>query len=557
MTVASAQATFAATLVDEWVRAGVRHAVVAPGSRSTPLALALAGRPEIEVHVFLDERSAAFFAVGAGLAGGLPAVLLTTSGTAAAEIHAGVVEAHHAGVPMIVCTADRPPELHHVGAPQTIEQEQLFAGVVRFAASPGPADEAASATWRSLASRALCEAVGGRGPVHLNLAFREPLVDSVGELPPGREGDRPWHTLDRPLPTDVGDLSHLSGRGLVVAGAGCGGRTVLEPFVERLGWPVLADPRSGVRAGDRGVVTAFDAIVRSPDVPRPDIVVRLGAPPASRVLSEWVSGEVVLVDPHGTWSDPARQASHVIAADPVAAAWALADQLSPAEPDWLDWWTRAEARAHDAIEDVLAGTADATEPGVARELTAALPPDAVLFVSSSMPIRDVEWFGSRAQLPTVLSNRGANGIDGVVASALGVATAVGRDRQVVALLGDLAFLHDSGALLWAGRREVSCTFVVVDNDGGGIFEFLPQASALERTRFEQLFGTPHGIDLGALAAVHGLPVHRVDKGADLLPAVEASYRAGGVHLVHVRTDREANVALHRRLNEAVAAAVGR
>lgn len=554
----TAQATFAATFVDELVRAGVADAVVAPGSRSTPLALALAADPRVRVSVVLDERSAGFFALGLGLATGVPAAVVTTSGTAAAELHAAVVEAHQAGVPLLACTADRPPELHHVGAPQTIEQAGLYPGATRWAADLGAVDALPVAAWRSVAARAVAECrcgPGGPGPVHLNLGFRDPLVGEAGDVPPGRPGGRPWHDVLAAETTVEIPPEWVSGRrGLVVAGWGCDAEAVAD-WAERLGWPVLADPRSGLR-GHPHAVAAFDPLLRMPAFPAssvPEVVLRVGGPPASKVLGQWLGpagaggGALhLVVDPHGRWPDPDRTTGVVLRAVPLVDA-------EPAPGGWLEGWLHAEATAQAAIDDTLAGRPDLVEPGVARALSAALPAGARLVASSSMPVRDLEWFGAPGDALPVLANRGANGIDGVVSTALGVAAS---GAPTVALLGDLAFLHDAGGLLWCDRRGTDCTFVVVDNDGGAIFSFLPQAQALDAAVFETLFGTPHGVDLAALAAVHRIPVARVDTAADAVDAVHESLRAGGVRLVHVASDRAANVAAHDVLNAAVAAAVG-
>jgi 2-succinyl-5-enolpyruvyl-6-hydroxy-3-cyclohexene-1-carboxylate synthase len=550
-------------LVDEWVRSGVSDAVVSPGSRSTPLALALAASEWLRVHVVLDERSAGFFAVGLGQSSGRPAVVLTTSGTAAAELHAAVVEAHQARVPMIVCTADRPPDLHDVSAPQTIVQRSLYGTAVRWFAEPGVVEGVPRTAWRSLASRAVAEAtaaVDGPGPVHLNLAFRDPLVEEPGEPEPGRPEFRPWHRAIRTPGTPSRELaSELHGRrGVIVAGARCG-RTAIHHLAEALQWPVLADARSLARGGPCSVA-AFDSLLRSElaVAGQVETVLRLGEPPASKVLSQWlgtlVGAEQLVVDPYGRWPDPERRADRLIHADPTTFCSELMDAVHAAPEGWLSSWLSAEAAAQAAIDDVLASHAEATEPFVARALTSALDEGASLFVSSSMPIRDVEWFGHPSSTVRVLANRGANGIDGIVSTALGCAVG----GPVVALVGDLAFLHDAGGLLGAAARGLrSCVFVEVDNGGGGIFSFLPQASALPGERFEQLFGTPQSVDLVALAAVHGVPGTVVDRSADVLPAVQAARDAGGVQLVVVRTDRVANVTVHDELHAAVAGRIGR
>ena len=559
------QATFCATFVDELVRGGVTEAVVAPGSRSTPLALALAANEWLRVHVVLDERSAGFFALGIAQASGRPCVVLTTSGTAAAELHPAVVEAHQGRVPLLVCTADRPADLHAISSPQTIVQQGLFGAAVRWSAEPGVVEGIPVGAWRSIASRAVAEAtanVAGPGPVHLNLAFRDPLVEEAGELPTGRPDLRPWHRADRTPGTPSRELAaELHGRrGVIVAGRRCG-RTTLPFLADALGWPVLADARSQMRGVGAGAVAAFDELLRAPAFGRVsgevEFVLRLGEPPASKVLSQWLASlegaEQLVVDPYGRWPDPERRADRVVHADPTAFCAELMDAVHPAPDGWLAAWTSAEAAAQAAIDEVLARHDEATEPGVARALTASLPADVSLFVSSSMPIRDVEWYGHPSSAHRVYANRGANGIDGIVSSALGVA--VGSRGPVVALLGDLAFLYEAGGLLGSVGRGAACTFVVVDNGGGGIFSFLPQATSLPVERFELLFGTPQSADLLGLAAAYGVGGVRVDRAADVLPAVGEGVRAGGLRVVVVTTDRAANVAVHDELHAAVAAAI--
>jgi 2-succinyl-5-enolpyruvyl-6-hydroxy-3-cyclohexene-1-carboxylate synthase len=494
-------ASFSTTLVDEWVRAGLTDAVVAPGSRSTPLALALAREERMALDVRVDERSAAFFAVGIGLGTGRPAVLVTTSGTAAAEVYAAVVEAHLSRVPLIVCTADRLPELHHVGAAQTIEQAGLFAGAVRWAVDPGvPSDETRS-SWRSLASRLVAEATAGPagpGPVHANLAFREPPLAEPGDLPPGRSNGRPWHRVEPVMRIlDPGALDNLAGlarpsaKGLIMAGAGAGKPEAVRRLAGSLGWPVLADPRSGARVpGEEGspTVAAADACLRVESFAAshvPEVVLHLGQRWASRVVGDWLdsasaAGAVqVHVDPHWAWRDPGRKADLVLPADPDHVIDALCSRETAgggsagfpvrAPSVWSEGWAEAEAVAQHAIERVLGRHA---EVGVARALFAWLPAGSTVVASSSMPVRDLEWFAApRSDPPRVLANRGANGIDGVMSTTLGVtAAAGGTGGPVVGFLGDLAFLNDSPALVRGRREPVSpAVLVVVDNGGGGIF----------------------------------------------------------------------------------------
>lgn len=575
MNPADVQAAFCAVLVDEWARAGVTDAVVAPGSRSTPLLIALGADRRIKVHVVLDERSAGFVALGIGLATRRPAVVVTTSGTAAVELHPAVVEAHQAGVPLIAVTADRPQELHHVGAPQTVEQESLFAGAVRWSSSPGVPDAGASRSWRSVASRLVAEAVSGAlgpGPVHLNLAFREPLIGdpSAIDIPAARAGGAPWHRsvarADHGVPEAVvAELSRFSGKaGIVVAGEGCGEPEVLLGAAGRLGWPVLADPRSGCRGTGPGpaVVASADALLRVPEIAggwTPDVVVRLGAPWASKVLSQWLASlppEIpqVLADPWSRWADPERTASRVVAAPGAALLREVAARGSKPGAGWAERWLEADAAAQSVLDRLLGpgGDLELSEPAVARALARSAPTGTRMIVSSSMPVRDVEWFGVPAQRPEVLSNRGANGIDGVLSTAIGAAAADGA--ATVALLGDLAFLYDAGALLWAANRDVSLTVVVVDNGGGGIFSFLPQATALPRDDFERYWGTPHGVDITAVASSYGVTAHEVVSRSEL-DAVLSGIGKPGVSVAVVRSDRAANVSVHERLNTAVAAAV--
>jgi 2-succinyl-5-enolpyruvyl-6-hydroxy-3-cyclohexene-1-carboxylate synthase len=578
-------ATFCATLVDEWVRGGVTDAVVSPGSRSTPMALALAADDRIRVHVHHDERAAAFVALGIGVATGRPAVVLTTSGTAAVELHPAIVEAHHAKVPLLAVTGDRPPELQDVGAPQTIDQTHLYGCAVRWFAEPGVPDDATRGQWRSLAAEAVRHALGSPpGPVHLNLAFRDPLVGEPGPLPEGRAGGASWHgavpVRPEPIDLDLGAMADaVAGRrGVIVAGGGIADPDGVLALAATMRWPVLADPRSGCRVPHESVVSHFDAVLRTRGADaslRPDIVLRLGSLPASKVLGQWLASLdawQVGVEADGTRYDPDRDLGALLAVEPGTFARRLAAEVLGARDeagldDELDAavagaggaaalhrsWVAADAEAASALTAVLAARRDVTEPGVARSLVAALPSGAELVVSSSMPVRDVEWYSAPRTGLRVHANRGANGIDGVVSTAVGAALGSGRPTAV--LIGDVAFLHDTNALLGIARRGIDLAVVVVDNDGGGIFSFLPQATSLEGDRFEQLFGTPHGVDPGAVAAAHGLDVTRLDAADEVGPAVAGALATGGVHVLVARTERTANVAVHDELHAAVAAAL--
>jgi 2-succinyl-5-enolpyruvyl-6-hydroxy-3-cyclohexene-1-carboxylate synthase len=544
----SAAATFCATLVDEWVRLGVRHAVVAPGSRSTPMAVALASNPDLTVHVVHDERAAAFVALGIGL-DGVPAVLLCTSGTAAANFHPAVVEAGLSDVPMLVVTSDRPPELQDVGAPQTIDQTHLYSRSVRWFHDPGVPDAAGAPTWRSLAFRAYNAA--RHGPVHLNVPFREPLTGVPDKLPP-TVFRAPAQAFDGPTidgingtaPIDVGaDVDRQ--RGVIVAGGRSGVPAErIAALAESTGWPVLADPMSGARSLP-AAVTTFDALLRHrefADAHIPEVVVRIGRPPASRVLAEWIArSSCVVVQVGGPGVvDPGHDVAVVCAIDDVVGL------RGATGTTWAARWRHAEKRALEAIEASLSADRSLTEPGVAHVIAASLPDGVGLVVASSMPVRDLEWFGGPGA--NAHANRGANGIDGVVSTALGRVLA---GMPTVALVGDIAFVHDSNALVDLRRRAADLRIVVVDNDGGGIFSFLPQAAALPAEQFETLLGTPHGTDIEALAGAHGIPASTITDAAELA----AKLTEPGPWLVRVPTNRADNVVVHDRLNAVVAAAL--
>jgi 2-succinyl-5-enolpyruvyl-6-hydroxy-3-cyclohexene-1-carboxylate synthase len=581
--VSGAGRRFALTLVDELARAGLTDACLAPGSRSAPLALALAEHPGIAVHVHLDERSAAFFALGAAKRSGRPVVVLCTSGTAAANLHPAVLEADHARAPLLVLTADRPPELRGTGANQAADQLKLYGPAVRWFCEVGvPADDpAAGRYWRSLASRAWAEATGPpAGPVHLNLAFAEPLVPLdpatgsrprwprlAGEPAAGRPGAAPWTAAPAGVraagPEELAALVEAvrnHPRGLLVAGWGVDlDPLAVDAFVAASGWPVLADPLSGSRRGPAAVST-YDGLLRAPGFAgrhRPELVARVGGAPTSKTLTAWLDPSVpqVLVDPDGGWMDPGRSAGLRLVADPSALLATVAERLAGPAPSraWLEGWLAADRLAREAIDGLLDDWAEPFEGRVARDLVAWVPDGGTLVVGSSMPVRDLDAFAAPRDGLRFVANRGLSGIDGFVATALGVAAA--GDEPVAALCGDLTLLHDASSLLGAAGRPRGVVLVVCDNDGGGIFSFLPQAR-LPRDLFEPLFGTPHGLDLAALAAAARVPATVVEKAADLLPALDAALAGSGTRLVVVRGDRAANLARHRAVTEAVAVAVG-
>jgi 2-succinyl-5-enolpyruvyl-6-hydroxy-3-cyclohexene-1-carboxylate synthase len=557
----------ATVLVDELVRNGLAHACIAPGSRSTPMAMAFAGHPGVRVHVLIDERSAAFCALGIAKASATPAALLCTSGTAAANFHPAVIEADRSRTPLLVLTADRPPELRGTGANQTIDQIKLYGDAVRWFAEVGVPEAlpGSVAYWRSAACRAWAEATGSpAGPVHLNLAFRDPLVpvpDDAGfpHALDGRPGETPW-TRTGPSPSGIGaeDARRLrtiiasAERCLVVAGEAPGGGAGARGLAESGGWPLLADPLSGARSGVMAV-SAYEALLRHPGFVAamgPDLVVRVGRTGSSKPLATYLGPDVrqVVVDPDGDWADPTRSAEWIIRADPsVLPSLVQATRTRP----WTQRWLEAEAAARTAIDAVLDAEDSPSEPRAARDLAAWCPDGATLVAASSMPIRDLESFMRPRSGLRVIANRGASGIDGFVSTTLGAALA--GPGPTVALAGDLSMLHDQNGLLLARSGVVDTVFVVVNNDGGGIFSFLPQSAFLAESPsdFERLFGTPHGVSFEAIAGLYRCGYRRVEAAAGLTAAAGEACAAGGVHLVEVPTERTANVALHRRIWQAV------
>jgi 2-succinyl-5-enolpyruvyl-6-hydroxy-3-cyclohexene-1-carboxylate synthase len=570
----------ALVVVDEFARHGITDAVLAPGSRSAALAMAFHDDPRIRLHVEIDERSAAFLAVGLARTTGMPAPVVVTSGSAVANLHPAVVEADTGLVPLLLLTADRPPELRATGANQAIDQLGIFGRAPRWSVELGvPEDRPGSNPfWRASISRAVAESrglSGPPGPVHLNLPFREPTVPltddgrAAADGPfrsslDGRPGGRPWVAVDRaPRHVPPAELQAFAGRiaaterGLVVVGQTSARPGPILDLARAAGWPVVAEPTSGARSGELAIAHA-DALLGHGGFARshtPDLVVRIGRTGLSRTVAGLLGAGVpqVLIDPDGAWHDPERAIADLLVADVGLTCATLAGLLGvDASSEWVDGWLVADAAARAAIDRVLDGEARVSEPRTARDLAAALPDGAALVVASSMPVRDLDRFLAPRDGLRVIANRGASGIDGTVSTVLGVALA--HPGPTVGLVGDLALLHDSnGFLLAPDADRVDATFVVVDNDGGGIFSFLPQAGF--PGSFERVFGTPHGRDLADLARFHRLAYSCVEVAAELPDAVTGAIAAGGAQLVHVRTDRAANVSLHRRVAAEVRAAL--
>jgi 2-succinyl-5-enolpyruvyl-6-hydroxy-3-cyclohexene-1-carboxylate synthase len=574
--------------VDELTRCGMRAACTSPGSRSAPLALTLAREQRLRCYSHVDERCSGFFALGLAKASGLPVAVTCTSGTAVANLLPAAIEAREARVPLLLLTADRPAELRETGAGQAIDQLKLFGGAAKwfFEVGTHEADDERVRWMRTLACRAYATALEGRpGVVHLNFALREPLVtdEPLPDDSTGRSGGEPYVLRAPPAgvpqapDATLGELVAGSRRGVVVAGRderlpSPAARSLGEAaadFAEAAGWPLLADPLSGARRGT-GAIAHYDALLRDERFSgplRPDLVLRVGDLPVSKPLRTWLAGlsdvRQVALDPHGAWQDPAAVLSYSPAIEPAQALDALTRAgVACSGEDWLASWRSGDERAAEAIIGVL-GDGSTSEPAVALELGVLLPQQATLFVASSMPVRDIETFWPiRADGPRVLCNRGANGVDGTVSSAFGAAAA--GDGPVVLLIGDVALAHDIGGLLAARRLGLKLTIVLLDNGGGGIFDFLPVASAAAARASEpeqrqdiytRHIATPTGLDFSVAARLYGLSHERAEDVAGFRSALERALARENSSIVEVRSDRAANVALHRRVWSAVSAAL--
>lgn len=613
---------FVGAFIDELVRAGVRHVCICPGSRSTPLAMVCAAQPGLRVWMHVDERSAGFFALGMARVLGEPVALVCTSGTAAANFLPAVVEAYYSRVPLIVLTADRPHELRDVGANQTMDQVRLYGTHVKWFVDM-PLPEATSTMLRyarTCASRAAALArTAPAGPVHLNFPLREPLVPLPGPLPDaaqaapsawtGRADGEPYTAVaagERTLPGEaVKELAAELGaarRGVIV----CGPDTPADaagPIVNlawRLGWPVLADPLSGLRAvpaseggraADEGhtlldhpVIDAYDVFLRdrrAVEALVPEVILRFGAFPVSKplllYLERWAEKRQIVVDPGAQWRDPLLAAGRMVYADPAGLCRALLELdldlhreldialdrpalggpetsgAGGARRSWLGAWQALNRATRERLVEQVEALSEPFEGRVFHELAALLPAGTVLYVGNSMPIRDMDAFFPCIGRPVrVLGNRGTSGIDGVVSSALGAAAAV--DGPVVLVLGDLSFYHDLNGLLAAKLHRLNVTIVVINNDGGGIFSFLPQAAHPEH--FETLFGTPLGLDFRPAVEMYGGRFARASDWDAFRHAVGQAVVTPGLDVIEVVTQRERNWALHRQVYDAVLQGLG-
>lgn len=568
-----ANSLWATAFLGELAASGVRHVVVAPGSRSTPLVLAVAADGRFSTTVHLDERSAGFFALGIGKATGRPAVVIMTSGTATANLFPAVIEAHQDSVPLIVLTADRPHRLRDVGANQAIDQVGLYGSYVRWFADVAPAssDDAALRHLRGQAARSVARATGpDAGPVHLNFPFDKPLEPDTREPAPAAAA-APAVRITRGAPTPGPDVVarlvealRAHPRGLIVAGPmpDADAASVLR-LAAATGFPLLADPLSGARYGDAAgatVIGGYDLALRDPEVRAqvsPEVIVRVGRTPTSaaacELLAEADSTPQVVITHPGGWRDHLSVATEVVEAEvgPFLDALTAAIPSPLAPPEWRDRWTRLEA-VSAAARDAVDREGTVFEGDVLAETLAALPAGANLFVSNSMPVRDLDAHGAVCpRALRVFGNRGASGIDGIVSTALGVAAAGGG--PTVAVVGDLAFYHDQNGLLAANKYGLNVVFVVIQNDGGGIFHMLPVRDF--EPAFTPFFATPHGLDFRHIAELHSLPYQCVTDPSLFRQTLESALDAGGPAVVEVRTDRDQNQNLRRRMSQAVRSAV--
>lgn len=572
MTSPNWQSMFASTFVDEIVRNGITDAVMSPGKRSTLVATALeraavAGR--LRTHVIVDERSASFFALGLARSQGRPVLVWCTSGTAAAELHPAILEASYARVPLLIATGDRPPEQRAIRDWQSMDQTHLYGRATRWFFDFGVADEAMSQHWRSIISRAVSETSGGgagAGPVHLNVPIREPFSLLEAEAVPGRPEGAPWHVVTKPVLAAPESTIRMfvecaSGRkGVFVLGAAAVDADLVQQASERLGWPVLTTPRSPVCGNARNALGAAHALVRDEAFARshvPEIVVHVGDPLISRPVTAWLkaSGAVEWsVEPGSSWQGETQRAAHVVSSDLNAFFESLIDAAHPAsDRSWLNSWLAAEAAAQSAITHTLEVETLLSEPAIARNVVDALPNGSNLFVSTSMPVRDVDWWSKPRTGVRVWANRGVSGLDGVTSTALGIAAASDASETNVLLIGDLGVLHDLNGL-WANRgssADLQLVIIVVDNNGGGIFRLFPMADEMGESIYSRVVGTPQDVNIAQVAQALDIEVVEINDITGLRNALDDAIEAGGVRMIYCNTDSRQNVAVATKLYEAV------
>jgi 2-succinyl-5-enolpyruvyl-6-hydroxy-3-cyclohexene-1-carboxylate synthase len=521
-------------MVEELISAGVREAVLAPGSRNAPLSYELFEADKIgllRLHVRIDERSAAFTALGLAKASASPVPVITTSGTAAGNLHPAVMEAWHSRVPLVIITADRPPTMINTGANQTTRQTGLFATHVREQVQLSSDDQHPRA-WRFAMQRALLAATGRRtmisGPVHINAGFSEPLVpESIARV---EEDYREISAILRTAP--VTELTATSQTVIIAGDTDPQTGQALAALAEQVKIPVLAEPSSNARGG-RTAISAYRLLLQSGLADDIEQVIVVGHATLSRPVSTLLRRsdvELIIVEPAPEWSDPEMNADQVIA------AFEIADQ---GDSEWLERWQQADASIRPQLDELITGGPALTGPAVADLLWSRLGPDDLLFAGSSNPVRDLDLARYNPAPPTTYANRGLAGIDGSVSTTVGLGLAA--DQPAHALVGDLTFLHDSnGLIIGPGEPQPALRIVVANDDGGSIFATLEQGHPAQMRAFERLFGTSHGVDLSGVAGSVGADYSRVtelDQLAEILAAPPV-----GLEVVDVAVDRA-----HRRI----------
>jgi 2-succinyl-5-enolpyruvyl-6-hydroxy-3-cyclohexene-1-carboxylate synthase len=588
--------------IDELQRSDIHNVVICPGSRSTPLAFAIAAHPALKAWMHVDERSAAFFALGMAKRLERPVAIVCTSGTAAANFYPAIAEAKLTHVPLLVLTADRPSELRENGAPQAIDQNRLYGTHVKWFVETALPEASNSALRyiRTLADRvaALVSAVPA-GPVHVNFPFREPLTPGPLEnqpLPPCAQRDplvwngRPHNipyvdvadaqlgSLSTAVVARIADQLRLVQRGLIVVGPS-NDATLIAPVLQlaqTLGYPILADPLSQLRGGSHdqsAIVSSYDAFLRLNTFSSqytPELVLRFGAMPIAKPLLQYFNRYAacpqVVVDADGGWNEPTQLATQMIHASPAVFCQSIDEALKQGQPfapdkSWLNTWLETDRITSQALAAAIQNFEVPFEGRVFTELSELLPAGSTLFVGNSMPVRDLDTFFWNIPHPVrIIGNRGANGIDGIISSALGVSAGGSLLPQeekapTVLVIGDLSFFHDLNGLLAARLHQLDMTIILINNDGGGIFSFLSQVDYPEH--FEQLFGTPTGLEFQPVVQMYGGTYYQIDDWSAFRRAFHQSVQSGGLHVIELRTERASNVSMHRQLWQTVERALGK
>jgi 2-succinyl-5-enolpyruvyl-6-hydroxy-3-cyclohexene-1-carboxylate synthase len=560
---------YTAAFVDELARTGITEVVISPGSRSTPMALLMADHPNIHVHMIIDERSAGFFALGMAKAKRRPVALLCTSGTAAANYLPAIVEAYYSRVPLIILTADRPHELRDVGAPQAIDQIHIYGKYAKWFVDVALPEESEDMKRyvRTIAERASAIALSPPvGPVHLNFPFREPLVPDLSDKTVWNKGEKIKRrfvsvTAGKPSLTEE-DFQLLSQtlkqykNGLIICGSLDlpGFPEAVTKLAEKLQFPILADPLSQLRAGNhdkRYIIDGYDTFLRNAEAQQqlmPEVVIRFGAMPVSKVLFTYLKNHPqiyqIVVDGEGGWRDPTLLADEMIYCHEVEFCQGLLQAIDeiPENAEWIQKWCHLNQYTKKHLEK-FSEEENLFEGKVFTELLNIMPDKCLLFVGNSMPIRDLDtFFTVNEKNIRILANRGANGIDGVVSTALGASVA---DTPLILVIGDLSFYHDLNGLLAAKLHGLKATIIVINNDGGGIFSFLPQAK--EKKHFELLFGTPLGLNYEFAVKMYEGDYARVHSWEDFRDKVSQSITSNGLTVIEVPTNRQENAEMHRNL----------